>query len=806
MEADEEAEDQLETIETSLKISIQALEKFVIHQNELEFPFSLDEIPLPNLGSQDREDVVKPDDTLEEVERKTLKMLLLLYEVYTCYFLSFHPDFSKLTEKIVTPYCWLFKFAILKEKAALNVSKKIFFVLEGEVTWNSFIETSNGLTNKVLHTYGAGEMFIIDDFLVETKFKNENEIKKRTKIDELFINPNQYLLEEDKISSEEYIFRTNTNKAVLLILCKEDLSEKMYKTIEFLVLKSIKRRSISIISLFDKYTKEELNKLADVVELRQYKVGEVVVKQGDFDGDFFMITKGSVSFTRSNCNDIPDELRERIGPLDEIDLTTTTEEIEIGQFFAGKTFGEGSSLLGLRRRASGWAVGFKPEIRDVTTPTVCLTTLVLSNINLAKYMSNDIKEKLKEDYFIRVLHGVKEPTSKYKENSQLYSGKDLEIKILLGSGGFSSVFLVSHKITGMTYALKCIKHETLLELKGIERLKKEHEMLYSFSCPFIISLFASFKSEDYVFSLYEVILGGELTSLIYMEQTLTVFKAMFYIAQIILAVEYLHERDIVHRDLKPENMMLTRKGYLKLADFDTAKQLKNTSKDTNKTFERSDSMRIRLESNGGMDLKVYNNLKVRQKEELKTYTFCGTPVYCAPEVFMYLGHGKSADVWSIGIIFYELITREKLIDGRSGKANFRKIVKYCSRFPEVPRLTNLWRKNLVNLDFADMVEFQPLIEDFLNPFSKHRPTLTEAKKYPFIKDFPWEKLIAQVIPPPILPEVKTLNDSRNYSSRNQCDPEEAVGAIMEVSEIIRQLEKSTPLDLQVLKSMSTAQI
>ena len=94
---------------------------------------------------------------------------------------------------------------------------------------------------------------------------------------------------------------------------------------------------------------------------------------------------------------------------------------------------------------------------------------------------------------------------------------------------------------------------------------------------------------------------------------------IFYIGEIILALEELHALGIVYRDLKLENIMIDSVGHIKLIDFGFSKYL-------------------------GL------------KNEQRTYTSCGTPAYIAPEVYNKLGHGYEVDVWALGVIIFELIT------------------------------------------------------------------------------------------------------------------------------------------------------
>ena len=95
--------------------------------------------------------------------------------------------------------------------------------------------------------------------------------------------------------------------------------------------------------------------------------------------------------------------------------------------------------------------------------------------------------------------------------------------------------------------------------------------------------------------------------------------AKFYVAQIVLVLEYLHKNGIVYRDLKPENVLVDEKGFIKLGDFGFAKNLKNSADE-------------------------------------KTSTFCGTPGYVAPENVFTQGYSYSVDFWSLGVLTYVLLT------------------------------------------------------------------------------------------------------------------------------------------------------
>lgn len=134
--------------------------------------------------------------------------------------------------------------------------------------------------------------------------------------------------------------------------------------------------------------------------------------------------------------------------------------------------------------------------------------------------------------------------------------KSFKIIKKIGEGSYGKVFKVQMQSTGEIFAMKGLSKEFMLKTNNIKYAISECQLLASVDNPFIIKMHYSFQTPKYLYFILDFCSGGDLASQISNKHILEEHEAKFYIAELILAIEYLHSRNIIYRDLKPENVLL----------------------------------------------------------------------------------------------------------------------------------------------------------------------------------------------------------------------------------------------------------
>ena len=211
----------------------------------------------------------------------------------------------------------------------------------------------------------------------------------------------------------------------------------------------------------------------------------------------------------------------------------------------------------------------------------------------------------------QVLDSVELTEQMVNRDHEKTSTKDFELLKVLGKGGYGKVFQV-RKVTGKNcgkiYAMKVLKKATIVRnQKDTDHTKAERNILESVKHPFIVDLIYAFQTGGKLYLILDYLSGGELFMHLEREGIFLEDTASFYISEIVLALEHLHDLGIIYRDLKPENILLDYRGHVKLTDFGLCKEAIQDGK--------------------------------------LTHTFCGTIEYMAPEILTRIGHFHAGMHW-----------------------------------------------------------------------------------------------------------------------------------------------------------------
>ncbi|KAF1987121.1 kinase-like protein [Aulographum hederae CBS 113979] len=297
-----------------------------------------------------------------------------------------------------------------------------------------------------------------------------------------------------------------------------------------------------------------------------------------------------------------------------------------------------------------------------------------------------------------------------------YGPTDFQMLKLIGKGTFGQVFQVQKKDTKRIYAMKVLSKKVIVQKKEVAHTLGERNILVRTAMadsPFIVALKFSFQTPDELFLVTDYMSGGELFWHLQKEGRFQEHRAKFYIAELILALQHLHDHDIVYRDLKPENILLDANGHIALCDFGLS--------------------------------------KANLTDDSTTNTFCGTTEYLAPEVLLdEHGYTKMVDFWSLGVLVFEMCCGWSPFYAEDTQQMYKNIAFGKVRFP----------RDALSADGRNFVK------GLLNRNPKHRlgakNDAAELKAHEFFKDINWEELEKKNLPPPFKPQLKSELDVSNF--------------------------------------------
>ncbi|XP_032670221.1 serine/threonine-protein kinase S6KL isoform X2 [Odontomachus brunneus] len=191
---------------------------------------------------------------------------------------------------------------------------------------------------------------------------------------------------------------------------------------------------------------------------------------------------------------------------------------------------------------------------------------------------------------------------------------------VIARGAYGKVYKIQKQDSNQAFALKVISKATIVAENAVVQAKQEVAIQGMVGHhPFIVNSTHRWQGRKTLYILTEYIPGGELFSLIEEYGCLPEDVVRIYVAEIALALDFLHNAGVVHRDIKPTNILLDGEGHAVIIDFGFAKWLQRTE---------------------------------------RTNTFCGTPEYMAPEILRKEYYGQEVDWWSLGVLACFLLTNQ----------------------------------------------------------------------------------------------------------------------------------------------------
>jgi len=304
-------------------------------------------------------------------------------------------------------------------------------------------------------------------------------------------------------------------------------------------------------------------------------------------------------------------------------------------------------------------------------------------------------------------------SSSFRRHKAESTISDFVLTRKLSAGGIGQVWLAKKKQTGDYFAIKVMSKDAIRALKLSQSVNVEKEILAKHSSPFLVRGYFAFRSMHHIYFALEFLPGGDLLAMLRNCGCLPEAMAGFYLAEVMLGLEYLHKLKILHRDIKPSNVLIAASGHIKLGDFGLA----------------SSASRLKQ---------------------------CGTLPYVAPEMVVEATAGASLDIWAAGVLFYELVVGDTPFQGESPTEILRSITSGPIRE----------REGISKVFTPEALE---LLVGLLTPDPKKRlgvPNMDEIMNHPFFADTPWATMHQQQ--PPFVPELSHPGDTSYF---DQAGPE-----------------------------------
>jgi G protein-coupled receptor kinase len=361
-------------------------------------------------------------------------------------------------------------------------------------------------------------------------------------------------------------------------------------------------------------------------------------------------------------------------------------------------------------------------------------------------------EPLKEDFKNSELFVTEVQLRHYSSKEAKYA--DFRVFRVLGRGAFGAVSVVQKLDTHEVFAMKemdkrRVKHERMSDMCVLEK-----KVLSKMRSPFVLGLDYALCNDTSLFLIFPLLSGGDLKFHLLHEEEKCFedARAKFYVAETLLGLEHIHSFDIVYRDLKPANIILNQEGHVVVSDL---------------------------------------GLCIQLREDKLIKHLAGTAGYWAPEIVSKQGTYKVSDIWSLGVMMYEMLT------GARPKSNANKNVKEWSPFGT----SDANEKNALLPDSLCVIAleyppafFTPEAKDLLEQIFNQDPltrigctSLQQIKDHAWFAEYDWDALRALEIEPPYVPDNRTVHA-------------ESIGDVGQSDNAKYKKEKITPDDELIYKN------
>uniref|UniRef100_A0A3Q0R6L8 cGMP-dependent protein kinase n=1 Tax=Amphilophus citrinellus TaxID=61819 RepID=A0A3Q0R6L8_AMPCI len=287
---------------------------------------------------------------------------------------------------------------------------------------------------------------------------------------------------------------------------------------------------------------------------------------------------------------------------------------------------------------------------------------------------------------------------------------DFQIICALGVGEFGHVDLVQLKSKNKCpFAMRVLKKKLIVSSGQQEHIQREGCILMETHCSFIVRLYKTFKDAEHLYILTEACLGGDLSHLLKDKGYLDECSTRFYTACVVKALSFLHCRGVIYRDVKPEHVVLDQHGYAKLV------------------------------------LQLGSRCLKRVEVGKKTWTFCGTLGYMAPEIISNKGHNIAADLWSLGVFVFELLSGRLPFGG----SDPLKILTSTIRGIDQVDFTKTINKSASSL-IKKLCRSNPS-----ERLGSQRNGARDIQKHKWFEGFNWDGLCERTLTAPVIPKVSS---------------------------------------------------